>query len=70
MNELADDLRSVAESLSSEADRLKRIEEIKATLAPDDPMVLALSEESERLTKQMAAMATAEKDLAIEASQS
>jgi len=69
MNELEEDLRSVSETIVDEADRLKQIEEFKATLPVDDPRVLALSEEAERLAEQMADMASAEKDLAVEASQ-
>ena len=63
------DLRATADDLVADADRLREIETRKGTLAPDDPAMLDLSAEAERLSKHIAAKATAEHDLAKEVSE-
>ena len=67
MSELEDDLRSVAETMIAEAERLREIEEIKATLEPGDPRLVPLAEESESIANRLASMAASEKDIAVEA---
>jgi hypothetical protein len=66
MSELQEDLRSTAETMSAEAERLRDIEELKVTLEPDDPRLLALAEEAERIADRLSAMAGIEKELASE----
>jgi hypothetical protein len=67
MSELQEDLRSTAETMSAEAERLRDIEALKATLEPDDARLLTLAEEAERIAEGLSAMAGIEKDLATEA---
>jgi hypothetical protein len=66
MSELQEDLRSTTETMSAEAERLRDIEELKVTLEPDDPRLLALAEEAERIADRLSAMAGIEKELASE----
>jgi hypothetical protein len=63
------DLRATADDLVADADRLREIEERKGALAADDPALLELSAEAERLSKGIAAKATAEHELAREVSE-
>lgn len=69
MAELEDELRAIAEAATLAAGRLQEIEQLKATLEPWDPRLVDLAEESEMLANQMAAMAAAQRHLAIEASE-
>jgi hypothetical protein len=62
------DLRATADDLADDARRLQAIEERKASLAADDPQLVRLSEEAERLTKRMASKAVAQRELAEEVS--
>ena len=70
MAELEDELRAIAETATLAAERLREIEQLKATLEPWDSRLIALAEESEMVANQLAAMAAAERHLAIEASES
>jgi hypothetical protein len=63
------DLRATADDLVADADRLREIEERKGDLPADDPAMLELSAEAERLSKGIAAKATAEHELAREVSE-
>jgi fructose-bisphosphate aldolase class 1 len=67
---LTDDLRATAEDLIADAQRVAEIEADKGALPPEDPKVMRLSEESERLTDRMAQKAKAEKSLARQARRS
>jgi len=58
-----EDLRSTAESIRRDADRVKTLEEVKATMDPADPRVGELSEQVERLAEGLHAKAVAERDL-------
>ncbi len=58
-----EDLRSTAESIRRDADRLKSLEEEKAKMDPDDPRVAELSERVERVSEGLHAKAVAERDL-------
>jgi hypothetical protein len=60
------DLRSTADDLAADAERLRQIEELKGSMAPDDPALVDLAEEAERLARHMAAKASAERELAEE----
>ena len=61
-----DDLRATADDLAADATRLRDIERQKATMAPDDPALVPLAAEAERLSQAMAAKASAEHELARE----
>ena len=61
------DLKATSEDLAADARRVATIEELKATLDPQDPRVEQLAEESEHLTSDMAAKAEMESALAREA---
>lgn len=62
------DLRATADDLADDARQLQTIEERKGRLAPDDPELVRLSEEAERLTRRMASKATVQRELAEEVS--
>jgi hypothetical protein len=49
MSELEDDLKSTGEAIRGDADRLKQIEEAKAALDADDPRVVELSEDAQKM---------------------
>ena len=61
-----EDLRATADDLADDARRLEAIEQRKQKLGPDDPELVRLSEEAERLTRGMAVKATAQRELAEE----
>jgi hypothetical protein len=67
MSDLDDDLHVTAEAIGDDAARIKEIEQEKATLDADDPRMVELSEESERLARAMVPKAKAESDIAHEA---
>jgi hypothetical protein len=58
-----EDLRSTAESIRRDADRVKTLEDEKTTMDPTDPRVGDLSEQVERLSEGLHAKAVAERDL-------
>jgi len=66
------DLKATAEDLAHDARRVAAIEGLKAELDADDPRTAQLSQESERLTEEMAAKAKMEihlqRQAALEAS--
>ena len=66
MADQSDDLRATADDLVEDARRLEAIEEAKKAMAPGDPALTALAEEAERLTRRMAAKATAQRELTAE----
>jgi hypothetical protein len=59
-----DDLRATADDLAADAGRLREIELRKASMAPDDPGLLELAAEAERLSKAMASKASVQRELA------
>ena len=63
-----EDLRATADDLADDARRLETIEERKQALGPDDPELVRLSEEAERLTRRMATKASAQLELAEQVS--
>jgi hypothetical protein len=67
MSELGDDLRAIAEDLAADAAELHAIEEEKATLDSSDPRVDVLSEEGERVAREIVPKTVAERRLAAEA---
>ena len=58
VSDLDDDVRATAESIATDADRLKQIERTKALLPADDPRVAELAREAEVLIDEMAAKAS------------
>jgi hypothetical protein len=67
MPDLDDDLHVTAEAIGADAARIQAIEQEKATLDADDPRMVELSAESERLARAMVPKAKAESDIADEA---
>ena len=67
MPELEDDLRATADDIAADAARLAEIESEKRELDADDPRMLELSVESQRLAETLVPKTDAELDLAIEA---
>jgi hypothetical protein len=68
MSELEHDLRATAEDIAADAARLTGIEEEKAGMALDDPRLIELSAESERLARRIVPRTAAERELAERAS--
>ena len=66
MSDLDDDLHVTAEAIGADAARIQAIEQEKATLNADDPRMVELSVESERLAAAMVPKAKAELDIANE----
>jgi hypothetical protein len=67
MSDLDDDLRATADSIAGDAERLAAIEEEKQGLEVDDPRMVDLSAESERLAAKLMPKTSAEMDLAAKA---
>jgi hypothetical protein len=63
MPDLEGDLQATAEDIAADAAELKALEEEKATLDPDDPLVEELSAKGERLARQLVPKAVAEREL-------
>jgi uncharacterized protein YhaN len=66
VNDPRDDLRATEQSIGTDAVRLKSLEDEKARLDPADPRVLRISEQVERLTSELKAKGTAERELSEE----
>jgi hypothetical protein len=67
MSELEDDLHATADSIATDAERLAAIEEEKRFLEADDPRMVELSAEGERLAGGLVPKTNAEAQLAKEA---
>ena len=67
MSELEDDLHATADSITADAERLAAIEVEKEALEADDPRMIELSAESERLAGGLVPKTSAETQLAKEA---
>jgi hypothetical protein len=66
MSELHEDLRATAESIAGDAERLAAIEEKKAKLDDDDPELVGLSREAERIARELVPKTAAERELATD----
>ena len=55
MSETEDDLRTTAQSIAADAERLKQVEEAKTELAVDDPKLGDLTEKAERIIDEISA---------------
>ena len=67
MPDLEDDLRATADEIAADAARLAEIEEEKLGLDANDPRMVALSAESQRIAASLIPKTAAELELAIEA---
>ena len=67
MSDLDEDLRATSEDLHEDAKNLEEIEEEKSRLDPRDPRTADLSEEGERVTKEMVTKAGVERRLVEQA---
>ena len=70
MQDSRDDLRATEESIRNDTERLKELEDKKASLDPDDERVPELSAQVERLSNELRDKSAAEKDLAERAQSS
>ena len=66
MSNPEDDLRSTEESIRRDAEQVQKLETLKSTLEPTDPMVEHLSEQIERLATGLQGKAAAERELVEE----
>ena len=66
MTEAREDLRATSEAIAADADRLVEIEKQKLDLADDDPQLLVLSKEAERIVRDLKFKTAAERELAEE----
>lgn len=67
MANVADDIRATADDLAADAHRLEEIEFAKGHLDVDDPRMVELSAESERIARRMVPKTVAERELVDEA---
>ena len=66
MTDAGDDLRATSEDVAADAERLRQIEERKQALPPDDPELIELSAEAERIARRLVPKTVAQKELATE----
>jgi hypothetical protein len=66
VTDAGDDLRATSEDVAADAERLRVIEERKQTLAADDPELIQLSAEAERIARGIVPKTVAQKELAVE----
>jgi len=64
VDEAEEDLRSTAEAIARDAERLAAIEREKAILDPSDPRMIELSAEAEELARRLVPKTVAEAELA------
>jgi len=70
VSELQDDLRSTADAIAGDSDRLKQIERAKTELPADDPTLADLAAEAAHLIDEMATKAGVQSALVEEAGSS
>lgn len=61
-----DDLRATSEDVVADAERLREIEKRKQSLPADDPALIELSAEAERIARGLVPKTVAQKELATE----
>jgi len=66
VTEAGDDLRATSEDVAADAERLREIEERKQALPADDPELLELSAEAERIARGLVPKTVAQAELAAE----
>ena len=67
MSEQEDDLRATTEDIAADAGELQAIEHEKARLEPEDPRMVELSEEGERIARRIVPKTVAERRLVEDA---
>jgi hypothetical protein len=67
VSDVQDDLRSTADSIAADSERLKQVEQAKTELPGDDPALADLAAEATQLIDEMAAKATVQSSLVEEA---
>lgn len=63
MDPRQEDLRATAEAIAADADRLRAIEDEKASLPIDDPRMLQLSDEAEAIARALLPKTAAQSEL-------
>lgn len=66
MSDLDDDLRTTAEAIIAEAEEVRRLEESKLELGPDDPQVHALSRQAKVAADRLARETAVELEIATD----
>jgi hypothetical protein len=66
VTDAGDDLRATSEDVAADAERLRLIEERKQALSSDDPELIELSAEAERIARGLVPKTVAQKELAAE----
>jgi hypothetical protein len=66
VTDAGDDLRATSEDVAADAERLRQIEERKQALPGDDPELIELSVEAERIARGLVPKTVAQKELAAE----
>jgi hypothetical protein len=66
VTEAGDDLRATSEDVVADAERLRRIEERKQALPADDPELIELSAEAERIARGLVPKTVVQRELATE----
>lgn len=69
MDPRQEDLRATAEAIAADADRLRAIEDEKASLPIDDPRMLQLSDEAEAIARALLPKTAAQSELLEEAAE-
>lgn len=67
MGDLENDLHAISEDIAADAADLAEIEQEKARLEPENPRMLTLAKEAERLARRIVPKTVSEVDLATEA---
>ena len=66
LTDTGDDLRATSEDVVADAERLRTIEQRKQSLPSDDPELIELSLEAERIARGLVPKTVAQKELATE----
>ena len=66
MTDAGDDLRATSEDVAADAERLRVIDERKHALAADDPELIELTAEAERIARGLVPKTVAQAELAAE----
>jgi hypothetical protein len=66
-DDLQNDIHATAVDIAADSESLRGIETEKATIDAEDPRALELASEAEALAREIAAKATAERELVAEA---
>jgi hypothetical protein len=70
MDPRQEDLRATAEAIAADADRLRVIEEEKASISIEDPRMIQLSDEAAAIARALLPKTVAQSELSEEAAES